>query len=207
MVFGGGLLTSLSACSISLLPVTVAFLAGFERQISPWRKSLEFCTGIICSLIFLGSLSGLIGRIYGEVPNLVSTMVALLAIAMGLNLLGFIKFPLPTGPEAIWWQQKVPPSLAPIATGMAFGVAASPCTTPVLAVLLGWIAETGSPLIGVILLASFGIGQTLPLMLAGTIAASIPSLLSTRRIGQWIPALSGVVFLMTGLLSLLSRWI
>jgi cytochrome c-type biogenesis protein len=44
------------------------------------------------------------------------------------------------------WTSKVPAPLAPVAAGLAFGLAASPCTTPVLAVLLGWIASTGRPL-------------------------------------------------------------
>ena len=30
LVFGGGALTSLGPCSLSLLPVTLAYLAGFE---------------------------------------------------------------------------------------------------------------------------------------------------------------------------------
>ena len=31
LVFGGGALTSLGPCSLSLLPVTLAYLAGFEN--------------------------------------------------------------------------------------------------------------------------------------------------------------------------------
>ena len=92
---------------------------------------------------------------------------------MGLNLLGLLKISLPTGPNPDNWQKKVPPPLAPIAAGLAFGLAASPCTTPVLAVLLGWIAQTRDPVIGIVLLTCFGIGQVLPLFIAGTAAATI----------------------------------
>ena len=35
LVFGGGLLTSLGPCSLSLLPVTLAYLAGFSAQENP----------------------------------------------------------------------------------------------------------------------------------------------------------------------------
>ena len=88
----------------------------------------------------------------------------------------------------------------------SFRVAASPCTTPVLAVLLGWIAQSGRPLAGVALLSSFGIGQVLPLLLAGTFAAAIPKLLALRGISRWVPPASGVVLLTSGLLTLLARW-
>jgi cytochrome c-type biogenesis protein len=103
------------------------------------------------------------------------------------------------------WTSKVPAPLAPVAAGLAFGLAASPCTTPVLAVLLGWIASTGRPLLGVLMLTSFGIGQVLPLLLAGNLAASLPRLLALRPIGRWVPPISGVILLATGTLTLLAR--
>ena len=132
--------------------------------------------------------------------------MAILAVAMGLNLLGVLRIPLPSGPDPEQWRQKVPAPLAPVAAGLAFGLAASPCTTPVLAVLLGWIAQSGRPLAGVALLSSFGIGQVLPLLLAGTFAAAIPKLLALRGISRWVPPASGVVLLTSGLLTLLARW-
>ncbi|HGY5554626.1 MAG TPA: cytochrome c biogenesis CcdA family protein [Prochlorococcus sp.] len=206
LVFAAGLLTSLGPCSLSLLPVTLAYLAGFDSQQPPWQRSMAFCAGIVGALVLLGSLSGLIGRIYGQVPGIVPTFVALLAVLMGLNLLGLIKLPLPTGPDPNLWRQRVPAPLAPIAAGLAFGLAASPCTTPVLAVLLGWIAQSGQPLAGIVLLTCFGLGQVLPLLLAGGAAASVPKLLALRPIGRWIPPMSGAVLLTTGVLSLLARW-
>nr|WP_038546582.1 cytochrome c biogenesis protein CcdA [Synechococcus sp. KORDI-100] len=206
LVFSGGALTSLGPCSLSLLPVTLAYLAGFEDGQSPWQRSLAFCSGIVGALVLLGSLSGLLGRIYGQVPTLVPTLVAILAVVMGLNLLGLLRIPLPSGPDPELWRKRVPASLAPVAAGLAFGLAASPCTTPVLAVLLGWIAQSGRPLVGMVLLTSFGIGQVLPLLLAGTFAASVPRLLSLRSIGRWVPPISGVVLLASGMLTLLARW-
>ena len=206
LVFAGGALTSLGPCSLSLLPVTLAYLAGFEDGRSPLQRSLTFCSGIVGALVLLGSLSGLLGRIYGQVPALVPTLVAILAVVMGLNLLGLLRIPLPSGPDPELWRKRVPASLAPVAAGLAFGLAASPCTTPVLAVLLGWIAQSGRPLVGMLLLTCFGIGQVLPLLLAGTFAASVPRLLSLRSIGRWVPPISGVVLLASGMLTLLARW-
>ena len=59
LVFVGGLLTSLGPCSLSLLPVTLAYLAGFDNDIQrPWRRSLSFCAGISLALVLLGLASG-----------------------------------------------------------------------------------------------------------------------------------------------------
>jgi cytochrome c-type biogenesis protein len=207
LVFAGGLLTSLGPCPLSLLPVTLAYLAGFDsdRQ-RPWLRSLSFCAGIAASLVLLGLVSGGLGRIYGQVPGLVPTLVALLAVLMGLNLLGLLPLQLPAGPDPEQWRQRVPPALAPVAAGLAFGLAASPCTTPVLAVLLGWISQAGQPLAGAILLSAFAAGQVMPLLLAGVAAASLPRLLALRALGQWVPPVSGVVLLVSGALTLLARW-
>ena len=220
LVFAGGLLTSLGPCSLSLLPVTLAYLAGFSsttarpesdsdatapRQ-APWLRSLSFAAGIVAALVLLGLVSGLLGRIYGQIPGLIPTVVAMLALLMGLNLLGLLKLPLPAGPDPEVWRRRVPAPLAPMTAGLAFGLAATPCTTPVLAVLLAWMAQNGKPLVGMLLLTSFGAGQVVPLLLAGTAAASLPHLLSLRRMGQWVPPISGVVLVTTGALTLVANW-
>jgi cytochrome c-type biogenesis protein len=212
VVFAGGLLTSLGPCSLSLLPVTLAYLAGFSGQRQgasshrPWLRSVCFAGGIVAALVLLGLASAVLGRLYGQVPGLIPTLVALLALVMGLNLLGLLRLPLPAGPDPELWRRRVPAPLAPLAAGLAFGLAATPCTTPVLAVLLGWMAQNGRPLVGMLLLTSFGAGQVVPLLLAGTAAACLPGLLRLRAVGQWVPPISGVVLVTTGVLSLVARF-
>ncbi len=214
LVFGGGLLTSLGPCSLSLLPVTLAYLAGFggapgptvqQRPSLPWQRSLSFTAGIVAALVLLGVGSALLGRLYGSLPSQIPLLVAVVAVLMGLNLLGLLPIPLPAGPDPERWRRLVPAPLGPLAAGLAFGLASTPCTTPVLAVLLAWIAQNGRPLTGMLLLISFGAGQVMPLLLAGTAAASLPALLGLRRVGQWIPPLSGVVLLTTGCLTLIAQ--
>lgn len=214
LVFVGGVLTSLGPCSLSLLPVTLAYLAGFSSPASatvgaspglPWQRSTAFAAGIVAALVLLGLVSGLMGRLYGSLPAQIPLFVALVAVLMGLNLLGLVRIPLPAGPDPEQWRSRVPAPLGPLAAGLAFGLAATPCTTPVLAVLLTWMAQQGKPLVGMALLTSFGAGQVLPLLLAGTAAASLPGLLGLRRVGRWVPPISGAVLVGTGALTLLAR--
>jgi cytochrome c-type biogenesis protein len=147
----------------------------------------------------------LLGQLYGSLPTQVPLLVAVVAVVMGLNLLGLLRLPLPAGPDPERWRRFVPAPLAPLAAGLAFGLAATPCTTPVLAVLLTWMAQSGRPLAGMLLLTAFGAGQVVPLLVAGIAAASLPTLLGLRRVGQWIPPISGVVLLTTGALTLLAQ--
>ena len=42
---------------------------------------------------------GFLGKIYGQIPSYYTSFVALIAIIMGLNLLGILKFQFPNGPD------------------------------------------------------------------------------------------------------------
>jgi len=86
LVFSAGLLTSLGPCSLSLLPVTIAYIGGTEKN---KFKLISFSGGIVFSLVALGAASGFLGKIYGQIPAYYTSIVALIAIIMGLNLLGF----------------------------------------------------------------------------------------------------------------------
>ena len=72
--------------------------------------------------------------------------------------------------------------------------------------LFGWIAQSGRPLAGVVVLSSFGIDKVLPLILAGTFTASVPKLLPLRFFGRWVPLISSLVLLTTGVVTLMARW-
>ena len=210
LVFTAGLLTSLGPCNLSLLPVSLAYLAGFggrggQQVAPPWQRSLGFCSGVVAALVLLGSASALLGRLYGRTPGGLNIAVAVLALLMGLNLLGLLPLRLPAGPDPDRWRQRVPASLGPLAAGLDFGLAASPCTTPVLAVLLAWIGRSGSAGLGMVLLACFGAGQVLPLLLAGSLAAALPVLLALRPLSRWIPSLSGALLVALGGLSLVAQ--
>ncbi len=89
--------------------------------------------------------------------------------------------------------------------GLSFGLVASPCSTPVLATLLAWVATTQDLILGAVLLLSYTAGYVAPLILAGTFTASLKKLLELRRWSSWINPTSGALLLGFGIFSLLSR--
>ncbi|KGF91170.1 MULTISPECIES: cytochrome c biogenesis protein CcdA [Prochlorococcus] len=204
LVFSAGFLTSLGPCSLSLLPVTIAYIGGTEKK---KFKLISFSGGIVFSLVTLGAASGFLGKIYGQIPSYYTTVVALIAIIMGLNLLGILKFQFPNGPDLKKFEDKIPPFLAPFAIGTTFGIASSPCITPVLATLLAWVSQAENPTISIIFLFFFGIGQVTPLIFAGATAENLKKFLELRKFSQLIPTLSGIFLVSLGLLNLFSNWI
>jgi thiol:disulfide interchange protein DsbD len=67
--------------------------------------------------------------------------------------------------------------------GAISGTAASPCLTPALAILLGYVAKRGNPLIGFATLFTFSFGMGLLLIIIGTFSNSITTL---PRAGAWM---------------------
>ena len=204
LVFAAGLLTSLGPCSLSLLPITIAYVGGTKKN---KFKLISFSGGVIFSLITLGAISGLLGKIYGQLPYFYTSFVALIAISMGLNLLGILKFQLPNGPDLRFLEDKLPSIITPFAIGGAFGFASSPCITPVLASLLAWVSQAKSPIISIIFLFFFGLGQVTPLILAGATTENLKQFLELRKYSQIIPTLSGIFLVSIGILNLISNWI
>ncbi len=204
LVFGAGLLTSLGPCSLSLLPITIAYIGGTKKN---KFRLLGFSAGIVFSLIVLGALSGLLGKIYGQLPSFYTSFIALIAIIMGLNLLGILKFQLPNGPDLQFIEDKLPSIITPFTIGGAFGLTSSPCITPVLASLLAWVSQAKNPIISIIFLFFFGLGQVTPIILAGATTENLKQFLELRKYSQIIPTLSGLFLVSIGILNLISNWI
>jgi len=128
-------------------------------------------------------------------------------IIMGLNLLGILKFQFPNGPDLKLIEDNIPSFIAPFTVGTTFGLASSPCITPVLATLLAWVSQAKNPIISIIFLFFFGIGQVTPLIIAGATAENLKKFLELRKYSQIIPTLSGIFLVALGLLNLFSNWI
>jgi cytochrome c-type biogenesis protein len=204
-----GLLTSLSPCLLSMLPIMVGYMGGYESE-SRGESVLRagaFALGLATTLAILGLFAGLFGYVYGQVAVGLPIVVSLVAIFMGLNLLGALPLSLPTlnGPNLT--ELNVPAGLKAYLLGLTFGIVASPCSTPVLATLLAWISTTGDPVLGGGLLLTYAVGYVLPLVLAGTFTAFIKRLLELRQWSGWITPASGALLVGFGVFSLLLRFL
>jgi cytochrome c-type biogenesis protein len=206
-IFLAGLLTSLTPCMLSMLPITIGYIGGYETQtrLQAAVQSTWFALGLATTLAALGIGAAALGKIYGQIGVGLPIVVSAIAILMGLNLLEALPFQLPSYNGTDWLSKEMPKSLKSYLLGLTFGLVASPCSTPVLATLLAWITSTQDPVLGGALLLSYTAGYVAPLILAGTFTASIKKLLEVRRWSGWITPASGVLLIGFGVFSLLSR--
>ncbi|NQT30504.1 MAG: cytochrome C biogenesis protein, partial [Candidatus Saganbacteria bacterium] len=85
----------LSPCHLASLPLIIGFVDG-QGKISTWRAfliSLLFSTGILVSIAVIGLVTGLMGRMWGDIGVWSNYFVAAVFIFVGLTLLDIIPFP------------------------------------------------------------------------------------------------------------------
>ena len=207
IIFLAGLLTSLTPCMLSMLPITIGYIGGYEAKtrLQAAAQSTWFALGLATTLAGLGIVAAFVGKVYGQVGIGLPIIVSIIAILMGLNLLEALPLQLPAFGGIEWISQELPKELRAYLIGLSFGVVASPCSTPVLASLLGWVANTQDLILGALLLISYTAGYVAPLILAGTFTASLKKLLELRRWSAWINPVSGVLLVGFGVFSLISR--
>jgi cytochrome c-type biogenesis protein len=207
VIFLAGLLTSLTPCMLSMLPITIGYIGGYEAKsrLQAAAQSTWFSLGLATTLALLGIVAAIFGKVYGQIGIGLPIIVSILAILMGLNLLEALPIQFPSFGSMDWISDELPQGVRAYCIGLSFGLVASPCSTPVLASLLGWVAKQQDLFMGGILLLSYTLGYVMPLILAGTFTASIKKILELRRWSGWINPVSGVLLIAFGVFSLLSR--
>ncbi|OPY88126.1 MAG: Cytochrome C biogenesis protein transmembrane region [Smithella sp. PtaU1.Bin162] len=169
--FAWGILSViLSPCHIACIPLIVGFIDG-QGDITTRRAfglSLLFGLGILITIGLIGLITGLAGRMMGDIGGYGNYVVAIVFFAIGLNLLGILPLPFMEGGANPNYKRKG--FLAAFILGLIFGVALGPCTFAYMATMLGVVfSMAGTQLmLAMLILAAFAVGHCSVLVFAGT---------------------------------------
>jgi thiol:disulfide interchange protein DsbD len=172
--FLGGVMVSFSPCVYPLLPITLAFIsveAGSSR-LRGLVLSLIYVLGIAITYSVLGLIASLTGRLFGQISShpISFLVIGNACIIAGLSFLDVININF-TGIHLQNTIKRTGGYFSAFLLGLTSGLAVSPCTAPMLGVILFIVANKQNILYGASLLFVYAYGMGLLLILAGTFGA------------------------------------
>ncbi len=160
----------LSPCHLASIPLIVGFI-GQQDRISTKRAFLIaalFSLGILITIAAIGLITGLLGRMLGDIGPYGNYVVAIIFFVVGLHLLGIIPLPFVGKSGQPAFKKKGP--VAGFILGLVFGIALGPCTFAYMAPMLAiaFKIATTQFLYGVTLLFVYGLGHCSVIVFAGS---------------------------------------
>jgi cytochrome c biogenesis protein CcdA len=200
-VFLGGILSSSSPCVLATIPLVIGYVGGYSG--GDRRKallySLTFILGLSITFTILGAVASFIGGLFGVAGRTWYFVVGGIAVAIGLHLIGLYELNLPV---PVRLQPKQKGILGAFILGLIFGIVSSPCATPVLVLILTFVASKGEILYGTSLLFVYAIAHCALIFLAGVAAGFAEGFIRSKGISNvatWGKRIGGSIVLLVGL--------
>ncbi|MGR3662904.1 MAG: cytochrome c biogenesis CcdA family protein [Paracoccaceae bacterium] len=210
-----GLLSFLSPCILPIVPFYLSYLAGVgiseisdEADLSPKARrriiisALLFSAGIITIFMAFGATASILGQFVRDYMDILRWAAAAVIIVMGLHFLGVIKI-------AVLYRQfssnagdtSKSSYIGAYVIGLAFAFGWTPCVGPVLAAILFMAAGSETAGSGMGLLLAYGLGMTLPFILAAMFVG--PFMKQMAKFRKHLPKIEkamGVLLIVFGIL-------
>ena len=201
LVFVGGILTSLTPCVYPMIPITLGIFGARGKSVSRGRSfglAATYVGGIGVMYATLGVSFALAGKIFGTFMSsgYVIVPIAVLFTLMSASMFGAFEMNLPSGLQTRLAQLGGAGWGGAFVMGLVGGIIAAPCTGPVLASVLTYVATTRAVFFGGSLLFVYALGMGVLFFVLAVGAASLP------RSGAWmesVKSLFGVVMLLAAL--------
>lgn len=200
--FAGGVLASISPCSLAMLPLIIGYVGGYSNE-TPLRTFIQlFCFILGTAVVFsvIGIICAVTGSVFASTLGGYFTLImASLLLVMGLKLTDLLKFDMPVIIKAMPTNSTNSLFLYPVLLGIAFALAGTPCSTPILAGIMAFAAMGKNLWAAVLMLFLFALGQGLILIIAGLFTSGIKNLKKFAQFSEILMKASGVLLILVAL--------
>jgi thiol:disulfide interchange protein DsbD len=199
VMFGAGVLTSLTPCVYPMIPITSAVIAGTAREDQPKSRTigltLTYAVGLAMLYATLGAIAGVTGQLFGTVSANPWALFAIgnLLLVFGLAMLDVLPIPIPRKLLQRASESEGGSYGAVFVMGAMSGVVAAPCGAPAFAVVLTWVAATGAGLMGFVYLFVFSLGMTALLVGVGFFSGTLALLPRSGAWMVWVKRVAAVI--------------
>lgn len=194
--FAGGVIASLSPCSLAMLPLIIGYVGGYSKE-TPFRTFLQLCCFILgTAIVFtvIAVICVLTGKVFASVMGGYFVLImASLLLVMGLKLLNVLDFETPVIIKAMPTNTTNSIFLYPVLLGITFALAGTPCSTPILAGIMTFATISKNLVMAIIMLFLFALGQGVILILAGLFTSSLKNMRSLSNYTEGLLKFSGVL--------------
>jgi len=184
--FLGGIISSASPCVLAMIPLVIGYVGGYAEgsQKKAVQYSLMFTLGLTITFTILGIIAGALGRLFGDVGSFWYYVLPPVAIILGLFLLFSDKLNLNIGLSQRFLPKRKA-LLGALLMGLFFGIVASPCATPVLAVILTFAAAQKEIAYSGGLLLAYALGHWVLVLGAGISVSFAERVLASKGVGNF----------------------
>lgn len=179
LAFLAGILTSVSPCSLSVLPLIIGYVGGSDvKGLRAFGISLTFAFGTAITLTVLGTLAALAGSALSGIGSWWYLAAGVLMVLMALQIWEVYTF---IQPAAFLSKRKARGYTGALLAGLLGGLFASSCATPVLMALLTVVISQDNLLWGVVLLFCYALGNGLLIVIMGTSLGAVQQMKQSKN--------------------------
>lgn len=215
VAFTAGILSFLSPCVLPIIPSYLSFISGVSLEemravhvASQLRKrvllnALAFISGFSLVFISLGASASFLASFFMGYRSLIRVLGGVVILAIGIYLLGFVKFSALGRYLQFHLKDKPAGYLGSGLVGVTFGAAWIPCVGPILGAILTLAATSSEIGTGVFYLATYAAGLALPFFLSAVAVNSFFEFSQKfRRYVQAMHVTAGILLIVVGILLL-----
>ena len=197
--FLGGIIASVSPCSLAIIPLIMGYVLGFSKQNSfkTFIQLLFFILGSAVIFSVIGILCAITGRVFISIGGAYFMLIiASFVMVMGLKLLGVLDFEMPVIIKQIPQSDGNNLILYPFVVGVFFSLAGTPCSTPILAAIMSFAALSNKIILALLMLFLFAIGQGLIILIVGVGLSKVKSMNKVAVFSEYLLKFSGLVLVL-----------